>query len=77
MYADLYKDSVGSILIKIPDNVLESGEDIFVHDGIANRLNPKYIIGYVPLYKEHHIENIIFNPKFYENIEKTDLGKQK
>lgn len=76
MYANLFKDSVGSILIKIPDSVLESGEDIFVFDGIGNRLNPKYIIGYVPLYENHHIENIVFNPKFYENDKKIDSGKK-
>ena len=76
MYADLYKDSVGSILIKIPDSVLESGEDIFVYDGIGNRLNPKYIIGYVPLYKDHHLENIVFNPNFYENDKELDSSKK-
>lgn len=77
MYANLYKDSVGSILIKIPDSVLESGEDIFLFDGTTNRLNPKYIIGYVPLYENHHIENIVFNPKFYESDKKNDLDRQK
>ena len=73
MYADLYKDSVGSLLIKIPDSVLENGEDIFVHDGIGNRLNPKYILGYVPLYPNHHIEKIIENKFFYEKANQPSM----
>ena len=67
MYADAYKNSKGSILIKIPDSVLESGNDIFISDGYGVRLNPKYIIGYVAVFPNHHIENIILNSNFYEN----------
>ena len=31
------------------------------------RLNPKYIIGYVPLYPDHHLESIITCKKNYTN----------
>lgn len=58
MYADKYKNSKGSILIRIPDSDLE--QTIFVIDANGKtRLNPKYIVGYVPLYENHHLETII------------------
>ena len=58
MYADKYKNSKGSILIRIPDTDLEQA--IFVVDNNGRtRLNPKYIVGYVPLYENHHLETII------------------
>lgn len=58
MYADQYKNSKGSILIRIPDLDLEG--TIFVVDSNGRtRLNPKYIVGYVPLYENHHLETII------------------
>lgn len=58
MYADLFKNAKGSILIRIPDE--ELSKNIYVRDneGII-RLNPKYIVGYVPLCENHHIEQII------------------
>lgn len=67
MCANEYKNSLGSILIKIPDIELEKNEDIYLINGTEVRLNPKYIIGYVPVYPNHHIENIISNQNFYEN----------
>ena len=58
MYADEYKDSKGSILIRIPDYDLD--KNIFViDDNGRTRLNPKYIVGYVPVYENHHLESII------------------
>lgn len=58
MYADKYKNSKGSILIRIPDADLE--QTIFVVDSNGStRLNPKYIVGYVPLCENHHLETII------------------
>lgn len=58
MYANAYKNSVGSILIRIPDQDLT--KNIFITDEFgATRLNPKYILGYVPLEENHHIETII------------------
>lgn len=58
MYADAYKDSIGSILIKIPDDDLTQNIFVTDNDGIT-RLNPKYILGYVPLEENHHIETIV------------------
>ena len=47
-----------TILIRIPDVDLE--QTIFVIDSNGKtRLNPKYIVGYVPLYENHHLETII------------------
>ena len=58
MYADKYKNSKGSILIRIPD--IDLTQDIFIIDSQGRtRLNPKYIVGYVPLEENHHIETII------------------
>ena len=56
MYADTYKNSRGSILIKIPDEDLT--KNIFITTNGQIRLNPKYIIGYIPV-SNHHIETII------------------
>ena len=59
MYANTYKNSKGSILIKIPDSDLQN-DDIIIQDKNGNyRLNPKYILGYIPVSKDHHIERII------------------
>lgn len=58
MYADNYKNSKGSILIRIPD--VDLGGKLFVVDSTGvTRLNPKYIVGYVPVYENHHLEKII------------------
>lgn len=66
MYADQYKSSEGSILIRIPDNKLEENTDIFLTNGNDLYLNPKYIIGYIPIYPNHHLEDIKFNPNYLE-----------
>jgi len=58
MYADQYKNSIGSILIKIPDKDLV-GNIYYTDINGATRLNPKYILGYVPLEPNHHIETIV------------------
>ena len=60
MYVDTYKNSKGAFLIRIPDNDLKG--DIFIRDeNNSIRLKPEYIIGYVPAYPNHHIEDIIMN----------------
>lgn len=69
MYAGGYKDSKGSILIRIPDSELEKLDDLYISDGIQPRLNPKYIVGYVPVYENSHIENIEMNPNFVKEKE--------
>lgn len=67
MYADCYKNSKGSILIRIPDSDLT--QNIFIIDKNGKtRLNPKYIVGYVPLFKEHHLETIV-TPDGVRNVE--------
>ena len=78
MYADNYKNSKGSILIRIPDVDLD--KNIFVVDeNNKTRLNPKYIVGYVPVFDNHHLETIITldmidknNDFSYKFIEKED-----
>lgn len=58
LYANAYKASKGSILIRIPDDEL-TGNILFVDEKGKTRLKPKYIVGYVPLEENHHIETII------------------
>lgn len=62
MYANAYKNSLGSILIAIPDNDLD--KEIYVtredeYGNIIKSLNPKYILGYIPVNKDHHIHTIM------------------
>lgn len=62
MYADTYKNSKGSFLIRIPDDDLKG--NIYIKDTNGSiRLNPKYILGYIPLEENHHIEKVITKPK--------------
>lgn len=61
MHASEYKSSKGSILIRIPDTELERNKDILIITDTEVRLNPKYIIGYVPVYENNHLETIIYN----------------
>lgn len=58
-YADAYDNSAGSFLIRIPYSDLP--DKIYIYDGnnLIPRLNPKYIVGYIPLCENHHIEEII------------------
>lgn len=58
MYADSFKNAKGSILIRIPDEDLQKNIYIIDQEGLV-RLKPKYIVGYIPLYENHHLENII------------------
>lgn len=73
MHADIWDHSKGSILIRIPDNDLR--DNIYITDNNGTpRLNPKYIVGYVPLSENRHIDKIItlnnIN-KYYDDLEKT------
>lgn len=74
MHADSYKASIGSILIKIPDQELENDRDILLITDTGVRLNPKYIIGYVPLYDHNHLENIVYNENYLKEVE-NDISK--
>lgn len=58
MYANTYKNSTGSILIRIPDCDL-TGNIFITNESGETLLNPKYILGYVPVNARHHIETII------------------
>ena len=61
MYTNQFKNSKGSILIRIPDEELT--KNIYITDKNGGiRLNPKYIVGYVPLYNNNHLEDIILPP---------------
>lgn len=66
-HANLYKNSSGSILIKIPDEALIRNNDILISltDGTV-RLNPKYIVGYVPVLPGYKVDNIEYNSQYYE-----------
>lgn len=72
MYADQYKSSVGSILIRIPDEKLEVNNDILLNVNNEIRLNPKYIVGYVPLYQNNTIKNIIYSDAYLNSIENRE-----
>lgn len=69
MHANGYKASKGSILIRIPDTELEKNKDILLITDTEVRLNPKYIIGYVPIYENNHLENIIYNQNYLKEIQ--------
>lgn len=75
MYADEFKNSKGSILIKIPDEDLQKNIYVTDKDG-CTRLNPKYIIGYVPLYENHHLENIITLNQLKTNTSQNNFSFQ-
>lgn len=58
MYADSYKSSTGSYLIEIP--LEDFDKNLFVVDSEGTtRLNPKYILGYVPVEENNHISRLI------------------
>lgn len=67
MYADQYKFSIGSILIEIPYNDLEKDVCIIDHEGFS-RVNPKYIVGYIPVEENHHISKIVRASDFKQDI---------
>ena len=72
VYANAYKSSVGSILIRIPDKKLEENNDILLNVNNEIRLNPKYIIGYVPLYENNTIKDIIYSDTYLNSIENKE-----
>lgn len=71
MYANEYKSSKGSILIKIPDRDL-LGNIFIINDRGEILLDPKYILGYVPVDEKHHIDTII-TPIDLQNTEKKNI----
>ena len=74
MFANGYKNSIGSILINIPFTDLD--KDIYVRNNGEIRLNPKYIIGYLPLYENHRLESIITSDEIKNTmIERINEGE--
>lgn len=59
MYANEYKNASGSILIRIPDEDLEKDDDIYITAGNNVRVNPKYILGFVPVDKNHYVDRLV------------------
>lgn len=59
MYANEYKNASGSILIRIPDEDLEKDDDIYITTGNNVRVNPKYILGFVPVDKDHYVDRLV------------------
>ncbi len=91
MYADLYRNAPGSILIEIPDKDLEDNV-IYIEEDGQTKLNPKYILGYVPVEEGHRISQIITaeqlkredpctSTQFYdysnEQLYETDIKRKK
>ena len=72
MYANNYKESIGSILIRIPDKDL-AGDIFIIDDAGFTRLNPKYNIGFVPVDNTHHLDRII-KPEDYLSKEDEALA---
>lgn len=66
MYANAYKDSPGSYLIRIPLYDLEEGMCYRVDEEGTLRVNPFHILGYVPV-KDEHVETIITRDDLEQN----------
>ena len=84
--ANRYKQSAGSIIIKIPKSYLglEDGEikPIYYKDGVSNKLLPEYIYGYLPVSGEGVLGEIVRNPNYtdehtYIDSEETLLYESK
>lgn len=71
MYANAYKNSSGSIIIRIPDEDLADKSKVYISDENGVRVNPKYILGYIPVTTDHHID------RMYTKKDITELAKQK
>ena len=75
MYAETYKNSPGSYIIRIPEYDLEQGKVYIIDQNGAPRLDPKYILGYVPV-NDKHIEGIITKATIYNSMPKEELPPQ-
>lgn len=66
--ANRYKQSAGSIIIKIPKSYLglEDGEikPIYYKDGVSNKLLPEYIYGYLPVSGDGILGDMVHNPNY-------------
>lgn len=67
-FANAYKNSNGSFLFDFPFEDLENKENLYVeyNDGSV-RINPKYVIGFVPCDESHNIDTIIKRSDYLEN----------
>ena len=66
MYADCYKSSRGSILVLIPLDKLN--DTCYADENGFLRLRPEYIVGFVSVYENHHIKNIIRASDFKKEV---------
>ena len=63
---------LGSLTVTLYDNQIEQLKTLAERskeNGVEVRLNPKYIVGYVPVYENNHIENIEMNPNYIKEKE--------
>lgn len=57
--ARTYKNSSGSILLRIPDEDLKDPNKVYFHDDDNNlRVRPKYILGYLPVFDDRHVDRM-------------------
>ena len=72
--ADTYKDSLGSILIRIPDEDLS--KNIFMIDSESGQfiLDPLYIVGFVPVEENGKISEIITPYPLTNNLPFKDIS---
>lgn len=73
-FAYTYKDSKGSVVVKIPKEDIVS-KNIYITDDNKNTyLDPKYIIGYFPIEEDKTVDKIVTkdNLKEYMNKRKED-----
>lgn len=61
------------ILIEIPDEDLEQ-HCIFIKEDGRLKLDPKYILGFVPLEENHHISRIITKEKLAKDNNYPDTS---
>ena len=76
MYANIYKNSSGSIIIRIPDEDLADPNKVYISDGDSVRVDPKYILGYIPVTSDHHLERMYTKKDISELKQQNIVTKQ-
>ena len=75
-----YKGSKGSLLIRIPDEDLKTGDIFITEEKKFKRLNPKYIVGYVPIIMKQNgtvtIDKIL-TLKDFKQIKEPEIKENK
>lgn len=75
MYANLYKNATGSIIIRIPDEDLANPDNIYISLENSVRINPKYILGYIPVTPDHYIDRMYTKKDISELKQKDAVTK--